>query len=167
MSCAETTVAVAFDKNPKKCCVDTFFTWKVYGEGQKLKCGICNNLLSSCRIEKGSFISEGYKTVCAFFLRKAVFSTRGMVDKWLSNNPWNRMYDRTSDEMVEVDVVREAVTGWVVVRQPYDWFAMGTLKAQWTSVGIVVISGNLREDVDDRIPTDAELQATADFVERI
>jgi len=139
----------------------------MHGEGQKAKCEQCNNLFKSVNIEKGSFIAEDYRNICAYFLRKSVFETREQVDKWLSNNPHNRRYDYTSDEMVEVDVVREAQTGWVVVVRPYEWFAMGTLKGQWSSVGIVVVTGNLREDVDNRLPTSEEMQATAEFVERI
>lgn len=167
MDCKETTLVTSFDKTPKSCCAERFFTWKTLGEGQKLKCELCGNLFTSVRIEKGSFIADDYRNLCAYFLRKAVFPTRQSVDQWLSNNPHNKRWDHSKNQPVEVDVVRETLTGWVVVVRPYEWFAMGTLKGQWKSVGIVMVTGNLREDVDDRIPSDAELRATADFVERI
>jgi len=167
VDCQSTVLATSFEKAPKMCCAENFFPWRPLGEGQKLKCGTCGNLLTSTRVEKGSFIAHDYRDVCAYFLRKAVFETRSDVDKWLSNNPVNRRYVLTTGQVQEMDVVREMRAGWVVVVSPYDWFAMGTLKGQWQSVGIVVVTGNLRQDVDNRIPTDAELRATADFVERI
>jgi len=161
------TLVSTFDKNPKACCAETILGWRMVGEGQKIKCELCNNLIISKNIEKRSFIAEDYRNVCAYFLRKQVFATRADVDKWLSNNPHNRRWDYNEDELVTVDVVRETTTGWVVVLRPYEWFAMGTLKGQWTSIGIVVVTGNLLEDVDNRIPTDEEMQATAEFVERV
>lgn len=172
VSCQPTVLVTSFEQGPKKCCAENFFTWRTLGDGQKLKCETCGNLFTSVRIEKGSFIAHDYRDVCAYFLRKAVFATRSDVDKWLSNNPYNRRVVRTPSApagktLAEVDIVRETLTGWVVIIRPYDWFAMGTLKGQWQSVGIVMVTGNLRHDVDDRIPTDAELRATAEFVERI
>jgi len=167
MDCQTTRLAVEFSEYPKKCCVDSLLPWRVYGEGQKLKCVNCGNMLSSCRVQKDSVLAREYRSVCAYFLRKAVFPTRDTVDKWLSNNYVNRRWDRTAEELVEVDVVRETETGWAVVVRPYEWFAMGTIKGTLESIGIVVVTGNLRSDADDRIPTDDELRSTADFVERI
>lgn len=168
MTCGaqDSVLAVSFFREPKKCCIDALVPWQLYGEAQKLKCINCDNLLSSLRIEKDSFIAEEYRNVCAYLLRKQVFATRDDVDRWLRNNPLVRRYDKSKSSSIEVDIVRETETAWAVIIRPYDWFAMGTLKAMWTSVGIIVVTGNLRDDVDNRIPTDAELQATAEFVER-
>jgi len=169
MTCGtqDTALAISFFQEPKKCCFDSMVPWTVYGEAQKLKCVNCGNVLSSIRVEKGSFIADDYRNVCAYLLRKQVFGTRDDADKWLRNNSFVRRYNAARQQVVEIDVVRETETAWAVISRPYDWFARGTLKAMWTSIGIIVVTGNLREDVDDRIPTEAELSATANFVERI
>lgn len=171
LNCSETELVTSFDKSPKKCCAENYLSWQTIGEGQKLKCEICGNLFTSVRIEKGSFISSPYLDVCAYFLRKSVFTTRTDVDKWLSNNPANTRWmfapSPTGGKSVEVDLVVETTHGWVVVIRPYEWFAKGSLKGKWQSIGIVTVIGNLREDVDNRIPTDEEMRKTAEFVERI
>jgi len=167
MDCQETRLAVGFSEYPKKCCFDVLIPWTVYGEGQKLKCVNCGDMLASTRIEKDSVIAEEYRSVCALVLRKVVFATRDSVDAWLSNNWVARMWNVDTGKKERVDVVREIETGWVVVVRPYTWFAKGTLKAQLSSIGIITVTGNRREDVDNRIPTDEELQSTAQFVERI
>jgi hypothetical protein len=174
MSCdaQDSVLAISFSTSPKKCCLDTMIPWKIFGEAQKLKCLNCGNLLSTIRIEKSSFIAEDWRNVCSYILRKQVFSSRDDVERWLRNNPMVRRWKRSESapvggKTVEVDIVRETEAGWAVVIRPYDWFAMGTLKAMWTSIGIIVVTGNLRTDVDDRIPTDAELASTAEVLERI
>lgn len=167
MECGGTVLVGTFFQDPKKCCVDTFVPWQLLGEGQKLKCVNCGNMLGTERIEKDSFLGDEWRMQCALLLRKVVFPTREDVNRWLSNNPFGRRYDFKSGKSVETDVVVETETAFVVVVRPYEWFLRGTLKGQWTSIGIIVVTGNLRDDVDNRLPTETELRSTAAFVERI
>lgn len=166
VDCKSTELVVAFDKAPRKCCLDQFLAWRVVGEAQKLKC-VCGTLLSSERVEKGSHISDERRRLCALVLRKAVFPTRTDAEQWLGSNPLTMRYDYETEQMERVDVIRETEHGFVVVHRPHHWFARGTLKARWESVGIVHVEGNMLESFDNHIPTDDELTETAAFVERI
>ncbi len=167
MECGGSILVGTFISDLKKCCIDTFVPWQLLGEGQKLKCINCGNMLGTERVEKGSFLGDDWRAQCALLLRKAVFPTRDDVDRWLSHNPYGRRYDFKNGKLQEVDTVVETETAFAVVVRPYDWFVRGTLKAQWTSMGIIIVTGNLREDADGRLPTEAELRSTAAFAERI
>lgn len=166
MGC-ETQIVVTFEKAPKQCCINGLLGWSIISEAQKLRCGQCLNLLSTVRVEKDSFIAEDWKRLCAIILRKTVFQTRDDVDRWLENNWINRRFNRETNETEKIDIVRETPDGFVVIHTPYTWFARGTLKTRWISVGIIMIEGNLLDEFDRRIPTDEELSEMAEFVERI
>jgi hypothetical protein len=167
MDCSVAPLAVMFDQMPKMCCLDQMLGWRVLGEGQKLVCEKCRTLLASGRIDKNSFLAENWPRIAAVVLRKAVFQTRETAEAWLKNNVMSFRYNVDTQETEPVGLLRETDTGFVFIRIPYRWFAHGTLKAQWSSLGAVVIIGNLLEEYDGRIPTQAELRETAEFMERV